>query len=61
MESKEMNEKIIGAFQQCEECKRVFIKNHGNQRFCPPTYQKRSKCENTYNQRIKRQKIKMTV
>lgn len=49
-----MNERKIGAFQQCEECKNIFVKTHGRQRFCPPTHQKRSKCENAARMRRKR-------
>jgi hypothetical protein len=41
----------------CEECGESFIKTHGRQRFCPPSSDiKRSRCENTFNQRLKRQR-----
>jgi hypothetical protein len=43
----------------CEHCGFPFEVTHERQRFCPPLFgRKRSTCENTYNQRIKRQRQK---
>jgi DNA-binding NarL/FixJ family response regulator len=44
-------------FRQClrEDCKKLFILQHGHQKFCPPLPgNKKSTCENTHNQRSKR-------
>lgn len=43
----------------CEHCGFPFEVTHEKQRFCPPLFgKKRSNCENTYNQRLRRQKKK---
>jgi hypothetical protein len=47
--------------KQCKECGEWFYSAHGNQRFCPPTTTKRSKCENTFNTRVKRQRLKDVI
>jgi hypothetical protein len=41
--------------EQCLNCGALFEKSHGLRKFCPPVMgNKRSTCENTYNQRLKR-------
>jgi hypothetical protein len=48
-------------FRRClrHDCNKLFIAQHGHQKFCAPLPgKKRSKCENTYNQRLKRQRQK---
>lgn len=43
----------------CENCGDIFVKTHGHQKFCPPhPGRKRSTCENTFNQRLKRQRMR---
>jgi hypothetical protein len=43
----------------CEHCGFPFEVTHERQRFCPPRFgRKRSTCENTYNQKLKRQRKK---
>jgi hypothetical protein len=50
---KEMN------FRRCDNCQSPFEPVHERQRFCSPLFgRKRSTCENTFNQRIKRQRQK---
>lgn len=44
----------------CLECGKEFIKTHGHQKFCPPKPgRKISTCQNTYNQRKKRERKKV--
>ncbi|MES1053648.1 hypothetical protein FOA24_32555 [Bacillus thuringiensis] len=46
-------------FEICPNCGHHFEVQHKNQRFCPPLPgRKRSTCENTYNQRLKRKRKK---
>jgi hypothetical protein len=46
----------------CEHCGFPFEVTHERQRFCPPLFgKKRSNCENTYNQRIRRKTKKENV
>ncbi|MED4903970.1 hypothetical protein [Parageobacillus thermoglucosidasius] len=43
--------------ERCLNCGGLFEPLHGSQKFCPPRpNKKRSTCENTYNQRLKRQR-----
>lgn len=43
----------------CENCGALFEPKHASQKFCSPLPgRKRSTCENTYNQRLKRTRIK---
>ncbi|QEL82649.1 hypothetical protein DN407_29585 (plasmid) [Bacillus sp. JAS24-2] len=45
--------------KHCENCGHLFEPAHGSQKFCSPLPgRKRSTCENTYNQRLKRQRKK---
>jgi hypothetical protein len=45
--------------KRCEHCGYPFEATHERQRFCSPLFgRKRSTCENTYNQRLKRQRQK---
>lgn len=45
--------------RKCDHCEFPFELTHERQHFCPPLLgRKRSTCENTYNQRIKRQRKK---
>lgn len=47
-------------FKRCDNCGHPFELTHEGRRFCPPLPgRKRSRCENTYNQRLKRQKQKL--
>ncbi|TYO97046.1 DUF6076 domain-containing protein [Desulfallas thermosapovorans] len=52
-------------YRQCPECGNLFVPEHGKQKFCPPVTDlkgnkltKRSTCENTWNQRKKRERNK---
>lgn len=46
-------------YKTCEHCGKEFKVTHEKQRFCPTKPgRKRSTCENTYNQRIRRQRQK---
>jgi hypothetical protein len=43
----------------CKNCGLGFYARHGSQKFCPPEPgRKGSRCENTYNKRMKRQRQK---
>lgn len=43
----------------CKHCAGTFVKTHGSQKFCPPLPgSKGSRCKNTFNQRLKRDKEK---
>lgn len=45
--------------RKCEHCGFPFEVTHERQRFCPPLFgRKRSTCENTFNQRLKRKRMK---
>jgi hypothetical protein len=47
------------AFDNCLNCDALFEPVHGHQKFCSPLpNRKRSTCENTYNQRMKRKRLK---
>ncbi|MED3799142.1 hypothetical protein P4604_17340 [Lysinibacillus capsici] len=46
--------------KKCEHCGHFFESTHGKQRFCPPLpFKKRSSCENSYSQQIRRTKEKV--
>ncbi|MEH7403353.1 DUF6076 domain-containing protein [Gottfriedia acidiceleris] len=50
----------IKTFNKCLNCGSIFLAKHGLQKFCAPLpNRKRSTCENTYNQRKKRNKKKV--
>jgi hypothetical protein len=57
----QLSQMIINGMKtkNCEHCGFPFEVTHERQRFCSPLFgRKRSTCENTYNQRIKRQRQK---
>ncbi|WP_453992382.1 hypothetical protein [Bacillus nitroreducens] len=46
-------------FRRCAHCRSLFEVTHEGRKFCPPLPgRKRSTCENTYNQRLKRERLK---
>jgi hypothetical protein len=44
--------------KKCLECGKEFYQTHEKEKFCPPLDTVRSRCENRYNQRLKRQRRK---
>ncbi|MES1049162.1 hypothetical protein FOA24_06805 [Bacillus thuringiensis] len=54
-----LNNKTLGT---CQHCDNWFEVRHKNQKFCPPLPgRKRSTCESTYNQRLRRKRKKETM